>query len=144
MDEAPRLPPLQRLAEILDIPGEPITDYSWSDVIEAVKNLMALGDEFHRIMDKARARPCAAYDHTRPGPCPNRPHVQGACADHAVMCAMCGKNLSGRGVCPSCLDELAAETSTPDQQGEPVRVDSVAPAQPSDQRTSRATDLDSI
>lgn len=142
MDEAPRLPPLQRLAEILYIPGEPITDYSWSDVVEAVTNLVALGDEFH----KDRARLCAAYDHTRPGPCPNRPHVQGVCADHAVMCAMCGKNLSGRGVCPSCLDELAAETATPDQRGEPVRADlnPVAPAQPPDQRTSRATDLDSI
>lgn len=106
--------PLQKLGDLLKLEGEPITDYSWSDVIEAVENMGAIYDAFHA----ATAQPCNVYDQGRFGPCPNRPHVQGVCTDHAVMCSMCGKNLSARGVCPACLDVLAAEagkapTATP-------------------------------
>ncbi len=114
--------PLQKLGDLLKLGGEPITDYSWSDVIEAVENMGAIYDAFHAMT----GQPCNVYDHARSGPCPNRQRVQGACTDHAVMCSMCGKNLSARGVCPACLDVLAAEAGK-------APTAAPAPAKPTDQ-----------
>lgn len=105
--------PLNRLARILGIEGEPITDYGWTEVIDAVENLAALGEAFHKLAGEAATRTCMVYDHVRGGPCRSKPLVQGVCEDHAVMCSMCGKGLSAGGICPGCMKVLAAETSTP-------------------------------
>lgn len=102
-------PPLQRLALLLGVPGEPIQDYGWTDVVQAVQDLLTDRAAIQRVVDEAADRTCAAYDHALGGPCPAKPKVQGVCAHHAVMCSMCGRGLSVRGICPGCLKVLAAE-----------------------------------
>lgn len=101
--------PLNRLARILGIEGESITDYGWTEVIEAVQNLDALGEAFRKLADEAATRTCMVYDHAVGGPCRSKPLVQGVCEDHAVICSMCGKELSAREICPGCVKVLAAE-----------------------------------
>lgn len=103
-------PPLQRLAALLDIQGDPIRDYGWTDVCEAVHNLVEAERAIRKVVEEAADRTCAAYDHAQGGPCPSKPKVQGVCAQHAVMCSMCGKGLSARGICPGCLKVLAVES----------------------------------
>lgn len=102
-------PPIQRLALLLGVPGEPIQDYGWTDVVQAVQDLLTDRAAIQRVVDEAADRTCAAYDHALGGPCPAKPKVQGVCAHHAVMCSMCGRGLSVRGICPGCLKVLAAE-----------------------------------
>lgn len=102
-------PPLQRLALLLGVPGEPIQDYGWTDVVQAVQDLLTDRTAIQRVVDEAADRTCAAYDHALGGPCPAKPKVQGVCAHHAVMCSMCGRGLSVRGICPGCLKVLATE-----------------------------------
>lgn len=122
--------PLNRLARILGIEGEPITDYGWTEVIDAVENLAALGDVCHKLADEAAARTCMVYDHAVGGPCRSKPLVQGVCEDHAVICSMCGKELSAREICPGCVKVLAVEarvaTSTP-ATAPPVAVPATRP-----------------
>lgn len=60
--------------------------------------------------------PCNAYEAT---PCPNKPEFQGVCRAHAVMCRMCGKNLSARGVCSVCCSTLAEERLSERGKGAP-------------------------
>lgn len=116
-----RPPPLQRLAALLNIPGEPITDYSWSDVVEAVENLLAAENAIRKVLDEVKSRPCHVYDHVQGTPCASRTHVQGVCRDHAIMCAMCGKELSARGICPACVRVLASERAeSAARGGQPV------------------------
>lgn len=102
-------PPLQRLALLLGIPGESIQDYGWTEVVQAVQDLLADRAAIQKVVEEAVNRTCAAYDRALGGPCPAKPKVQGVCADHAVMCSMCGQGLSVRGICPACLKVLAAE-----------------------------------
>jgi hypothetical protein len=124
--------PLNRLARILGIEGEPIADYGWTEVIEAVENLDALGEAFHKLADEAATRTCMVYDHAVGGPCRSKPLVQGVCEDHAVICSMCGKELSAREICPGCVKVLAAEaraaapTTAPDS-APPVAVPATRP-----------------
>lgn len=101
--------PLGRLATLLGIEGQPPEDFGWSEVIDGVEALVALRDELSASLERAQARSCCVYDHERRAPCGEKVAIQQVCERHATMCAMCGKRLSARGVCPTCLDELAAE-----------------------------------
>jgi hypothetical protein len=101
--------PLARLAKLLGVEGLPPEDYGWTEVIDAVGGLMRLRDEMASTADLVLSRTCCVYDHGLKAPCDRRVLVQNVCEVHATMCAMCGKRLSARGVCPTCLDDLTAD-----------------------------------